>query len=81
MDVNMKVGFLKDKLITGLSYRSIKTVGVMLGTEISENLRMFYTFDLSLQDLQRYSVGSHEFSLIFGINKSKKGPRSPYGRR
>jgi type IX secretion system PorP/SprF family membrane protein len=81
MDVNMKVGFLNDKLITGLSYRSIKTVGVMLGTEISENLRMFYTFDLSLQDLQRYSVGSHEFSLIFGINKSKKGPRSPYGRR
>lgn len=81
-DVNLKVGYFHDKLITGVSYRSLRAIGAMVGTEISDNLQMYYTFDLSLQDLQQYSVGSHEFSLIFGLKKRDPNrPRTPYGRR
>lgn len=81
VDINLKAGILNDKLIAGLSYRSLKTIGALIGTEISESFRFFYTFDLSMQDLQQYSTGSHEITLAFGFKGPQNRPGSRYGRR
>lgn len=81
VDINIKAGILNDKLIAGLSYRSLKTIGALIGTEISESFRFFYTFDLSMQDLQQYSTGSHEVTLAFGFKGPQNRPGSRYGRR
>lgn len=81
VDINLKAGILNDKLIAGLSYRSLKTIGALIGTEISESFRFFYTFDLSMQDLQQYSTGSHEVTLAFGFKGPQNRPGSRYGRR
>lgn len=81
VDINLKAGILDDKLIAGLSYRSLKTIGALIGTEISDSFRFFYTFDLSMQDLQRYSTGSHEVTLAFGFKGPQNRPGSRYGRR
>jgi type IX secretion system PorP/SprF family membrane protein len=81
LDINVKAGLLNDKLIAGLSYRSLKTIGALLGTEISQSFRFFYTFDLSMQDLQQYSSGSHEVTLIFGFKGAQSKTNSLYGKR
>ena len=81
VDINLKAGILNDKLIAGLSYRSLKTIGALIGTEISESFRFFYTFDLSMQDLQQYSTGSHEVTLAFGFKGPQDKAGSRYGRR
>lgn len=81
VDINLKAGILNDKLIAGLSYRSLKTIGALIGTEVSESFRFFYTFDLSMQDLQQYSTGSHEVTLAFGFKGPQNRPGSRYGRR
>ncbi|WP_148270376.1 PorP/SprF family type IX secretion system membrane protein [Haliscomenobacter hydrossis] len=81
VDINLKAGILNDKLIAGLSYRSLKTIGALIGSEISESFRFFYTFDLSMQDLQQYSTGSHEITLAFGFKGPQNKPGSRYGRR
>jgi type IX secretion system PorP/SprF family membrane protein len=80
VDVNLKAGLLDDKLIAGLSYRSLKTIGVLAGTELTDKIKFFYTFDLSMQDLQQYSTGSHEISLILGF-KGAENRKSKFGRR
>jgi type IX secretion system PorP/SprF family membrane protein len=81
VDINLKAGILDNKLIAGLSYRSLKTIGALIGSEISESFRFFYTFDLSMQDLQQYSTGSHEVTLAFGFKGPQNKPGSRYGRR
>jgi type IX secretion system PorP/SprF family membrane protein len=80
VDINLKAGILDDKLVAGLSYRSLKTIGALIGTEISDKFRFFYTFDLSMQDLQQYSTGSHEVTLMFGF-KGAQTNTGRYGRR
>jgi len=67
-DVNLKLGFMEDRIIGGLSYRSIKTVGLLFGTEVSESFRFFYSFDMTLQDIQQFSSGGHEISIGVGLN-------------
>lgn len=75
-DINVKAGFGGDVLVAGLSYRSTKAIGVLLGTDFgnvnnntnkNSGLRLFYTFDLSTQEFQSYTSGSHEITLAFGF--------------
>lgn len=75
-DINVKAGFGGDVLVAGLSYRSIDAIGVLLGTDFgntnnnsnrNSGLRLFYTFDLSTQEFQSYTSGSHEITLAFGF--------------
>jgi len=71
MDLNMKAGFLDDQLITGLSYRTLGTVGLLLGTRINA-FYLYYSYDLSFQRFQRYTAGSHEISFAFDLKKRNK---------
>ena len=67
-DVNLKLGFMNDRLVGGVSYRSLETVGFLFGTEISESFRLFYSYDMTLQDIQQFSSGGHEISVGIGLN-------------
>jgi hypothetical protein len=66
--MNFKAGFIDDKLITGISYRSLGTTGMLLGTRWSF-FELYYTYDLSLQRFQNYNAGSHEFTLGLTFGK------------
>jgi len=68
IDMNFKAGFIDDKLITGFSYRSLGTTGMLLGTRWSF-FELYYTYDLSLQRFQNYNAGSHEFTLGLTFGK------------
>ena len=66
IDFNIKANFLQEKITTGLSYRSGTggAIGVLLGTKIN-NLRLYYSYDVTFQRFQRYNQGSHELTVSF----------------
>jgi type IX secretion system PorP/SprF family membrane protein len=70
VDLNLKAGFLQDQLITGLSYRSLGVIGLLLGTRLS-GLDLYYSYDLSFQQFQSYNTGSHEVTLSLSIDRKK----------
>lgn len=70
VDLNLKAGFLQDQLITGLSYRSLGVLGLLLGTRLS-GLDLYYTYDLSFQQFQSYNTGSHEVTVSLSMDRQK----------
>ncbi len=74
-DVNLKLGFLNDRVMGGISYRSLKSLGFLFGSEVSNSFRLFYTFDMSLQDIQQFSSGAHELTVGIGLNTPDKRAR------
>lgn len=71
MDLNLKAGFLDNQLITGISYRALGAVGMLLGTRLN-SFYLYYSYDLSFQRFQRYNMGSHEISFAFNLSKKQK---------
>ena len=85
-DFNVKAGFLEDRVVAGLSYRTLGIVGVLLGGELRfgnqsgpvddrSAVNLFYTFDLSTQEFQQFTSGSHEITLAFGFNRKDQRRR------
>lgn len=70
VDLNLKAGFLDEQLITGLSYRTIGAMGILLGAKLS-NFNVFYTYDVSFQRFQKFNSGSHE--VMIALTFDKKG--------
>ncbi len=80
IDINLMARFMEDQLTTGLSYRSLGALGILLGTKLSMNqyagIQIYYSYDVFFQEFQSYNNGSHEISLIMGFErKPKKGRR------
>ena len=70
-DLAIRMGFFGEQLITGVSYRSIGAVGMLVGTRIN-SLLFNYSYDIGYQEVAKYENGTHELSLIFNIPKSSK---------
>jgi len=70
VDLNLKGSFLDDQLITGLSYRTIGAMGVLLGARLS-NFNVFYTYDVSFQRFQKFNSGSHEVMIALTFDKKQ----------
>jgi type IX secretion system PorP/SprF family membrane protein len=70
VDLNLKASFLDDQLITGLSYRTIGAMGVLLGARLS-NFNVFYTYDVSFQRFQKFNSGSHEVMIALTFDKKQ----------
>lgn len=73
IDLNIQGRFLDEKLIAGLTFRP-GTSGAaicMLGTKVSQ-FQLFYSYDLSLSNFQRYTGGSHEVSISYAFNRKPK---------
>lgn len=78
VDFTVMAGFLEDQLIGGLSYRNLGSLGVTLGTRLS-SFRLYYTYDTSFQQVQRYNSGTHEVTIA--LNFKRGGNNSgPYRR-
>lgn len=68
IDLNLKFSFLEDQLIGGIGY----TIGdenkaaLLLGTRL-DNLKFFYSYDVSVGNFQQFNNGSHEFTLLYQL--------------
>ncbi|NJK93530.1 MAG: type IX secretion system membrane protein PorP/SprF, partial [Bacteroidales bacterium] len=57
----------------GLSYRLNDAVVGMLGIELSNGLKVGYSYDFTISDIRKNSSGSHEFMVgyCFSVKKEK----------
>jgi type IX secretion system PorP/SprF family membrane protein len=66
----------KKRFWAGLNYRINDAVGVLLGFEMNNGLKLGYAYDIMTSALAAYGNGSHEiflsYSLDFGKNRNKK---------
>lgn len=71
IDFNILAKFLDDHLMTGVSYSTGEgdRLGFLIGTRL-DNVRFYYSYDLSFQPFQDYSNGSHEFSMSVSLNNN-----------
>jgi type IX secretion system PorP/SprF family membrane protein len=72
-DFNLLGSFIDDKLIAGASYRAGLggAVGLLLGTNI-DVFRLYYSYDLTFQNVQKYNGGTHEVTIAFDFEGGKK---------
>jgi type IX secretion system PorP/SprF family membrane protein len=61
--------FFKNTYWLGLSYRTPKFIIIKAGVKI-DRLYIGYAFDHSMDNLSRYSIGTHEFSLAYKFGGS-----------
>lgn len=73
VDINLKAGFLDEQLIAGLSYRGgvSNALAILLGTRLS-GFNLYYSYDISFNRFQDYSVGSHEVTVAFSFESSDR---------
>ena len=73
MDLNVKAGFLDEKLIGGLTYRMGDggAVAFLVGTKY-KSLQFYYSYDAFMGDFQQYNSGSHEITLGLKFCRKKK---------
>jgi len=74
MDLNLKAGFLDEKLIAGLTYRMGDggAVAFLVGTKY-KNLQFYYSYDAFMGDFQQYNSGSHEITVAYQIQRKTGG--------
>ena len=65
VDINAKLEYKKVAFI-GFSYRTQDAAVVMLGIN-QEKIQFGYAYDITLSDLKKYSLGSHEIMFIYKI--------------
>ncbi|MDX1940410.1 MAG: PorP/SprF family type IX secretion system membrane protein [Saprospiraceae bacterium] len=70
VDINLKASFLDEQLITGVSYRTLGALGVLLGARLS-NFNVYYSYDVSFQRFQKFNTGSHEITLALNFEKKQ----------
>lgn len=68
VDLNVKLAFLDEQLIGGLGYSvgDNSRAALLLGTRL-DNLKFYYSYDVSLGDFQKHNNGSHELTLVFTL--------------
>lgn len=77
LDINLRAGFLDQQLVTGLSYRSLGALGVLLGAKLS-NFQVYYSYDMSFQRFQKFNTGSHEVSIFLEFQKKARDVERGY---
>lgn len=74
LQFDLNANFLIKELIwAGASYRNGSAVSAIVGVQASPQFLVSYAFDYTLNDIQKYSQGSHEIALSYLFSyKSKK---------
>lgn len=70
-DINLNAHF-NDRFWLGASYRNEDAIVALAGLNITERLRVGYSYDITMSDLKDYSNGSHEFMLGYCFTVKKK---------
>lgn len=76
IDVNASILF-GDYFWVGASYRSKSAFTVLTEFKISDRLRVGYSFDLYINELQKVNYGSHELRLAFEFPLYESRMRTP----
>ncbi|MBK9285552.1 MAG: type IX secretion system membrane protein PorP/SprF [Sphingobacteriaceae bacterium] len=71
-DLNANL-LIKDMVWAGLGYRNGSAASAMVGLQVNAQFLVSYAFDYTLNDIQKYSQGSHEIVLNYLFSyKGKK---------
>lgn len=70
VDISMMASFLNEQFITGALFRAGagNSVGFLLGTKYN-TLKFIYSYDILLDDFQKYNGGSHEITVGFEFGR------------
>jgi len=68
---------LADKFWIGGYYRFSESMGIILNYNFTPQLRLGYSYDYSLTDLQSFNSGSHEITLVYDFIYDTQKIRSP----
>ena len=76
VDVNLKVSFLEEQLVGGITYSlgEENRFGVLIGTRV-DRMRFFYSYDVGFGEFQNYNNGSHELTINYLL--PRKAEASP----
>ena len=74
-DLNTNI-WLRDVVSLGASYRTGDAVVGMVETQINENLKMGYAYDMTISPLKYYNNGSHEILLRYEFSNNKAKVKS-----
>ncbi len=66
-----KLGQESDVFHAGLFYRTQSEMGVLLGCNLTESIRLGYSYDFNVSGISRSSIGTHELLLSYSMNKIK----------
>ena len=67
-DINMKIDYA-ETLFATISYRQGYALSLGGGVIINDRLKAGYTYDVGVNGLNQYGIGSHELFMGFRINK------------
>lgn len=76
VDVNASV-LLNNIIWLGASYRTKDAVVAIAEYQLTKKLRLGYSFDFTLSEIQKYSAGSHEFMLGYDFGYKLQKVRTP----
>jgi len=71
LDVNAML-MVDKKYWAGLSYRLQDAMVIMIGIEVIPNLKVGYSYDLTLSDIKTYSSGTHEVMVGYCFKPIKR---------
>ena len=70
-DINLNAYF-NNRFWLGASYRNDDAIVALIGLNITDNLRIGYSYDFTTSNLKKYSDGSHEIMLGYCFKVKKK---------
>jgi type IX secretion system PorP/SprF family membrane protein len=73
MDFNLNL-HINNRFWIGGSYRTEDAIVAMLGLNITDKLRLGYSYDITTSDIKTYSDGTHEIMLGYCFTTKKKIP-------
>jgi type IX secretion system PorP/SprF family membrane protein len=66
LDVNASLSYC-DRVAVGIQYRTGDAIAAILKIGILENLRVAYSYDMTISGLSSYSRGCHEIIISYGV--------------
>ena len=55
--------------LRGFSSKSLDAINFLIGSQVNKKLRISYSYDYGLSNIQTFSEGSHELQLNYNLNK------------
>lgn len=68
---------IKNMIWAGLSYRSNSSLAAIIGVQVNPQFIVSYSFDYGLNEIQKYSQGSHELALGYVFSYKQKKVVTP----
>lgn len=78
VEVDLNANFLFDEVLwVGLSFRSSKALNAMTEIQLTDQLRLGYSYSAAFGPIRQIEIGSHEFFVGYILSYKMKGVVSP----